>query len=139
MRRQTSIETYNKIKSSGLLSNRRFEVYDMLYHSGPMTANDLVRLQKEKNPNANQTGWNARFSELEKMGVIKAIGTKKDSISGNECVVWETTNELPAKLPKVDKKALKKQLVDKIASLGATVDDKLKVPLREIYKLANSI
>lgn len=137
--RSTSIETYNKIKSSGLLSNRRFEVYDMLYHSGPMTANDLVRLQKEKNPNANQTGWNARFSELEKMGVIKAIGTKKDSISGNECVVWGCTDSLPVKLVKLDRKALKKQLIKKIADLGANVDDTLKVPLREIYKLANSI
>lgn len=137
--RSTSIETYHRIKSSGLLSNRRFEVYAALYHCGPMTANELIRLQKQKHPDSNQTGWNARFSELERMGVIKAVGTKKDSVSGNDCVVWECTDSLPVKLVKLDRKALKKQLIKKIADLGANVDDTLKVPLREIYKLANSI
>lgn len=137
--RQTSIETYNTIRDSGLLSKRRFEVYQALYLYGPMTANDLVRHQKEQNPNANQTGWNARFSELERMGVIKEVGTKKDEVSGNECVTWDVTDALPGKLEKLDRKKLKKQLIEKIASLGASVDENLRVPLREIYKLANSI
>lgn len=104
-----------------------------------MTANDLVRHHKQHNPNANQTGWNARFSELERMGVIKEVGTRKDPVSGNDCILWDTTDDLPVKLEKLDRKKLKRQLIEKIASLGASVDEQLKVPLREIYKLANSI
>lgn len=137
--RQTSVNTYNEIKNSGLLSKRRFEVYQLLFLYGPLTANELVRHIKVHHPEVNQTGYNARFSELERMGVIKEVGTKKDEVSGNECVTWDVTDALPSKLVKMDRKKLKKQLIEKIASLGATVDENLRVPLREIYKLANSI
>lgn len=137
--RSTSIATYNEIKASGLLSKRRFEVYDTLFHHGPMTANDLVRHFKAQNPDANQTGWNARFSELERMGAIKEVGTKKDLVSGNDCTLWDVTSELPVKLEKSSKGELKKKLIDKIVSLGKAVGPELKQPLREIYSIANSI
>jgi hypothetical protein len=137
--RQTSIETYTEILRSGLLSKRRLEVYDVLFHHGPMSANDLIRHNKIHHPNANQTGWNARFSELERMGAIKEVGTKKDEVSGNECVVWDVTDALPIKLETVPKRELKKELINKIVSLGKTVDDKWKQPLREIYAIANNI
>lgn len=137
--RQTSATAYNEIKNSGLLSKRRFEVYQALYLYGPMTANELIRHFKVHRPEGNQTSYNARFSELERMGVIKEVGTKKDDVSGNECILWDCTDALPGKLVKLDRKKLKKQLIEKIASLGVSVDENLRVPLREIYKLANSI
>ncbi|MEJ7644312.1 MAG: hypothetical protein WKF87_06935 [Chryseolinea sp.] len=137
--RQTSLATYHEIVASGLLSKRRLEVYDVLFHHGPMSANDLIRRIIRDHPYANQTGWNARFSELQRMGAIKEVGTKKDEVSGHECIVWDVTHTLPVKIEKTDKAELKKELVNKIVSLGKAVDDKWKEPLREIYAIANTI
>lgn len=134
--RQTSIDTYNEIKNSGLLSKRRMEVYDVLFHHGPMTANDLVRHNKLHHPYANQTGWNARFSELERMKAIKEVGLKKDDVSGNECIVWDVTDEIPIKLEKSNKGELKKELIDKIIALGKIISPEWKQPLREIFTIA---
>jgi len=140
MTRQTSIDALNEIKTSGLLSKRRLEVYEALFYYGPLTANDLVRQMKQQYSNANQTGWNARFSELERMEVIIQVGTKQDDISGHECIVWDVTGKLPTPLPKEpSKKQVKSQLVEKIASLGFEIDSQWKPQLREIWRLANSL
>ena len=45
--RQTSIDCYNKIKAEGLLSKRRLEVYEILFHHGQLTANEIVRISKK--------------------------------------------------------------------------------------------
>ena len=139
MRKQTSTDTYNKIKASKLLSKRRFEVYEALFQFGPLTANDVVRRMKSSGHyEANQTGWNARFSELEKMGVIEEVGRKNDDVSGHECIVWDVTDKLPTPLPKNNKRSksqLKKELLSATISLGQDIDEKWKSQLRKMYLL----
>ena len=68
--RHTSIEAFNKIKEEGLLSRRKMEVYEILFRHGPLTAHEIVSIARDKYPQANQTGFNARLSELKEVGYI---------------------------------------------------------------------
>jgi hypothetical protein len=101
--RETSIEVYEKIKGEGLLSRRRFEVYAILYDHGPMTGNEIIKVAKSMYPDANQSGFNARLSELKKMGVAVEVGEKPDDVSGNRCYLWDVTSKLPTALPKINR------------------------------------
>ncbi len=98
MIRETSIETYHHIKENGLLSQRRFEVYEILFHNGPLTAHEVVKIARHKYPEANQTGFNARLSELETMGVVQRVGSKINPVSGQKNHLWDVTVRLPEKI-----------------------------------------
>jgi hypothetical protein len=118
MTRDTSKEAFEKIKSNGLLSKRRFEVYDLLYHFGPLTANETVRIALRTHPTANQASFNARFSELEVRNVIKQVGFKDDPISGNRTILWDVTSGLPTEpqkqITRKERIKLIKKLLDEL-------------------------
>ncbi len=101
MVRQTSIDAFNKIKGNGLLSRRKLEVYGILYKNGPLTAHEVVNIARKMYPKANQTGFNARLSELEKLGVVSVVGQKINSISNKQNALWDVTNKLPEKPSKI--------------------------------------
>ena len=127
MTRQTSIAAYNKIKSDGLLSKRRLEVYQILYKFGPLTAHEVVNIARSKYPKANQTGFNARLSELRTMTVVDEVGEKADKVSGHLNILWDVNSNLPIKLPK-------KKTKDKIiAELRLEIED-LKTQLMQLTK-----
>jgi hypothetical protein len=96
--RSTSIEAYNTIKDNGLLSKRRWEVYDWLFHNGPSYANKVWR---EINPHANNGVVTTRFSELKAMGLVREVGETIDERSGMACILWDVTADLPRKISKV--------------------------------------
>ena len=100
MIRQTSIEAYNTIKENGLLSKRRWEVYDILFHHGPLTAHEVVQVARKQYPYANQTSFNARLSELKKEGVAIEVGSKTNEVSGVSNYLWDVTSGLPIKYDK---------------------------------------
>ena len=86
--RQTSIDVYTEIKASGLLSKRRWQVYDCLFHEGPLTGNELV--ERLKLPGA----WK-RLSELEAETVVRDVGERQCSVTGREVTLWDVTSNLP--------------------------------------------
>ncbi len=97
MIRQTSLDSYNKIKSDGLLSKRRFEVYDILFKNGPLTAYEVVDVARTKAPSASQSSFQARLSELHEIGVVKNVGKKVNKLTGHENLLWDVTYFLPEK------------------------------------------
>lgn len=103
MNRQTSAEAYRKIKEEGLLSLRKMEVYQILYKYGPLTAHEIVSVARSKYPSANQTGFNARLSELKKVGCAIEVGEKVNAISGKKNYLWDVTSSVPIKLEKTVK------------------------------------
>jgi len=137
MARKTSIEAYHEIKESGLLSKRRFEVYEALFYYGPMTQVETgVKLHLEK----MHSSISPRFAELRDRGVIEEIGEKYCSVTGMHVILWDVTDSLPAPLPKPkSKKEIKKELLEKIVTLGFAIDSQWKPQLRDIYRLANSL
>ena len=116
MIRQTSIEAYNRIKQNGLLSRRRFEVYDSLYSFGPVTANELFSNMKLKNKTLNQSNTNvrARLNELRELGTAQELGKKICSITKQNVIIWDVTSEVPIK---VEKKLTNSQIIKALAAL----------------------
>lgn len=102
--RQTSVDAFREIESSGLLSRLRFEVYRWLYENGPATAKE-VELGLKKG--IESTGvWSTRLSELKRLGVIEEIGKTQCKFSGHEVIEWDVTANLPRKLEKKSSKTI---------------------------------
>lgn len=94
--RKTSIDVYHKIKENGLLSKMRWEVYDCLYQHGPLSQNETSYKLRGR----LDWGINPRFSELEKMGAIEAVGERSDRYTNNNVLIWDVTDSIPIKLEK---------------------------------------
>lgn len=103
MTRQTSIDAYNAIKDSGLLSKRRFEVYAVLFEHGPLTGGELSELLPKKISRTIGSNVHARLSELTERGVVMEIGYRICSVSGQRVILWDVTNNLPSKIKKIKK------------------------------------
>jgi hypothetical protein len=118
--RQTSIDCYKKIKSEGLLSKRRLEVYESLYTSAPCTSSEAIR-------NAKTTfgvfGVSSRFTELRDLGVIYEKGIKKCSVTGRNVIEWDLTDKLPVNF-KSKNKTKKQRINDAINSLRVLYQNK---------------
>lgn len=101
MIRDTSIEVFRQIESEGLLSRLRFEVYSFLYKNGPMTCRELMlAMMRGKSFVIAGGSLSTRFSELERIGVIKNIGVRTCRESGRIAIEWDVTSKLPLKLEK---------------------------------------
>lgn len=105
MIRDTSIEAYNKIKRDGLLSERRWQVYDILYEIGPATGGEIFRHMKKKYGPTIPTNSNVttRLGELRHFGVAMEIGKRKCTMTGQMVILWDVTSKLPLKFDKPEK------------------------------------
>ena len=98
MIRTTSVETFNEIKSNGLLSLRRWQVYEVLYNLGPSTGAQIAKQVK-----AIYGSWGHsetirnRLTELRDTGCISECGEVDCPISGNRVLQWQTNDNLPVK------------------------------------------
>jgi hypothetical protein len=116
--RQTSIDCYNEIRANGLLSKRRFEVYEALLSSAPCTSSEAIR-------NAKTTfgvfGVSSRFTELRDLGVIYEVRTRQCTVTGRNVIEWDLTDRLPVNIKKSNR--TKKHKIDDVLN-----------SLRELYK-----
>jgi hypothetical protein len=100
MIRGTSLETYNAIVNSGLLSAMRLEVYKRLYYnahpSHPVTAGELAQYFAESKGGRGQRGnISARLCELRELGVATEWEPRKCKITGRRAITWATNDNLP--------------------------------------------
>jgi len=130
--RNTSKQVYHQIKASGVLSQRRWEVFDWLWHNGPATGREAIRGARaaDHGPVISQT--RARLTELRDMGAIEEIGTTIDNVTGNEVILWDVTGNMPHKLPPRVKGKTRKQLEEENRQLRAE-NDRLKQALQTVY------
>lgn len=98
--RQTSIEAYNFIKFNNILSERRWQVYDVVFHHGPMTSAEAFVILNRLYPIKNLTQSRARFTELRDMGAFYEVKVRQCSVSGMQAIEWDVTNRIPGKLIK---------------------------------------
>lgn len=96
MARQTSIDCYNQIKAEGLLSKRRFEVYEAIYKNAPCTTNEAL-----KDIYSGSHGVGSRTTELRDLGVIYEKSIKKCTVTGRNVIEWDLTDKLPIKAEKL--------------------------------------
>lgn len=107
MARQTSIEVYRKIKQEGILGKRRWEVYDILFRKGPMTANEAFReiaIEKGKNAGTLLSVSNARFTELRDGGVVIETQKRICRVSNRKVLEWDVTDHMPVDRTKAKRK-----------------------------------
>lgn len=108
--RDTSVEAYNQIRSSGVLSEKRWVIYDCLYKHGPLTANAIFRRIIGRS-GINQANVPARLNELVKMGAVKEVGKVTCDITGMTVIAFDVTSAIPGKL---STKPTKRQARDQI-------------------------
>lgn len=93
--RQTSIETYRRIRDQGLLTVMRFQWYSALFNHGPLTRAEVVKHLEFPGQERQPDGYN-RLSELRKQGVARVVGSRECSVTGNRCQIWDVTDQLPS-------------------------------------------
>lgn len=134
MARQTSIDAYNHIKKNGLLGKRQWEVYEVLYADGPLTANEVFSKLYQKNIGPTNAASNsaARFSELRRRGVISEVGKKQCSVTGMNAIAWDVTSNLPTKLAKTKTK-------DQIIRELTAENEALKGKIENLQTFGNNV
>lgn len=97
--RQTSIRAYHTIKEDGTLTKLQQLVADYVKAAGPVTGRTISKAI---------SGGHKRLSDLEKLGIIATIGTRKDEITGKNVLLWVTTGQQPLlAIPKIKRKSRK--------------------------------
>lgn len=92
MTRRTSRVAYNIIQASGLLSKRRWEAYDALFHHGPATASELAaHVTMRKND------LSSRLSELVDWGVAYEVRERPCRVTYQTVIEFDVTSDLPVK------------------------------------------
>ena len=138
--RETSIQCYNQIKESGLLSKRRLEVYEALLASAPCTSSEAI---KNAGTKSGVFGVSSRFTELRDLGVIYEVRVRECTITNRNVIEWDLTDKLPIKtklIPKLTKKEKVSEVLELVKTLGKTLESEEQViELRNIYKLIRDI
>lgn len=98
--RQTSLDVYRQIESENLLSRMRWIVYKYIFHNGPCTISQTTNAFAKDIMSLRGGTISSRFSELERVGVIKEVGVINCPFTGREVTLWDVTPNLPVKLEK---------------------------------------
>lgn len=88
--RHTSILAYQTIQDNGLLSKRRWQTYEDLYHHGPSTSRDCEDRLKDRNAHR-------RLLDLVEWGVAEKVGEVKCRKTGQLVTLWDVNEKLPRK------------------------------------------
>ena len=94
--RKTSIDAYNAIRASGLLSKMRLRVLEAIAFNDPCTSGEAFKWLMDKGEYSNPLSQSrARVTELKKLGVIREFGIRKCNVSGQKTLVYELTGNGP--------------------------------------------
>ena len=99
--RQTSIQCYNQIKQSGLLTQIRLKVMKGVIDIAPCTATELER---HMNLHHNMKGTWKVLSWLREAGVVYEVGTRDCKITSRNVIEWDITGSMPVKQKNKNKK-----------------------------------
>lgn len=123
MARQTSINAYRAIEASGLLSKRKWEVYQILYEYGPLTSTEIIQKYKETRFVAETGGITTRLSELKRLSCATEVGEKKNPATGMNQYLWDVTSNLPIKFEKNKSKDQQiKELTEELLQIKSELD-----------------
>jgi len=140
MTQQTSIATYNQIKSEGLLSKKRMLVYEIFMdyggEKGELTGSQVSEIFKKLYPTSQHSETiRNRITELRDMGVLEERGTTSCAISKREVMKFALTDVLPIKLEK--KKTHSEKIQDLLMYIEvqgkSQTDEGFKEILRKVY------
>jgi len=100
--RETSIEAYHSLLSSGWIARKNQEVYRVFFEHGPLTSAECYSLLGWKG--SDQRGnVRARVHELKNDGYLKEIGKRVCSVTQNTVYFYDVTSKCAEKRPKPTK------------------------------------
>lgn len=119
MIRDTSIDAYNFVQQCGYVGERQKLVYEILYHHGPLTGNELFEVMKrDYDRNINQQNITTRLGELRDMGCVIELTKRPCKITGIRVIEWDVNSKHPVKLErKKSKDEIIKELQEEILRL----------------------
>ena len=120
---ETSVRAYNKIKSDNLLSKRRFEVYEYVFKTGPVTGTSIFKNCGFK---CNQSG---RITELVRLGVLKSAGLTVCPETKQTVHLWEVSGKIPKVTNEIELRTLR--------NFRDRYLNKLRVVEQQIFDLEN--
>lgn len=138
----TSVQTYNAICKSGLISAKRMKVFDIFYKNPQgLTGAEVSEIYRSENPTSQHSETiRNRITELFQMGVIAEVGVVVCRFSKRNVMKWSCIDSMPIKLEvKMTLKQQVKEILDDIVIFGKKLDaEENKKELRAIYhKLKN--
>lgn len=137
MAQTTSIETYNAIKESGLISEKRMKVFDIFYQNPRgLTGAQVSEIYRSQNPTSQHSETiRNRITELVQMGVLAELGVVECEFSKRSVMKWCCVDRMPIPLEKkVTRKEQIKQILDDVTALGKKLEsEEDKTALRKIY------
>lgn len=127
MVRDTSIAAYHAIKERGLLSERRFQVYEIFVEANPrpLTGSQVSRLWHDRYQGSDTSEVvRSRITELAERGLLEEDGTVFDDRTEMMVIAWRVVDRLPAEVERRESKAQKvKRLETEVERLRRLVDD----------------
>lgn len=143
MIQRTSIETYQEIKKSGLLSEKRMNVFDIFYENlKGLTGSEVSEIYKNKFPSSKHSETiRNRITELCQMGVLAEMGIVECPYTKRKVMKWCCVDRLPAPLEKkITLKDKIKDILDDVTEFGKSLkSEEEKVVLRSIYAKIKSL
>lgn len=117
--RQTSLEAYTYIKDTGVLSSRRFQIYEILFTHGPLTSNEIFQ-RLDGTSEINNPNVHSRLNELREYGCVYEVGTKICTVTEMTVILWDVTDKLPKKLSKREQlEKSKSNLIERLDKVTA--------------------
>ena len=137
MVKTTSIETYHSIRDSGVLSEKRMNVFDIFYENpNGLTGSEVSKIYKGKFPSSKHSETiRNRITELCQMGVIVEMGVSECPYTKRKVMKWCCVDRLPIPLEKKPtRKEQIKEILDDITAFGKSLkSEEEKIVLRTIY------
>jgi hypothetical protein len=92
--RDTSIKALQEAKDTGIITGQQGIAFDLLLRHGPATQREIEQIYLEE---VGEEQWNTRlqkrFSELERLGLIKPVGKRACTVTGKTAYVWAADPE----------------------------------------------
>lgn len=93
--RETSLRAFEEIKREGILGAVQWQVYELVFREGPMTAREITRYFELYERSIAITTFQPRLRELEEMGVMRRVGERACHVTGRSAYAWDVTSHVP--------------------------------------------
>jgi hypothetical protein len=133
--RDTSIDVYNRIRAAGLLSERRWQVYDILFREGPLTGAQVAeRMRDLYGIRGFSESVRNRLTELRDMHCVRELGETTDPLTRSTVILWDVTSALPVPLPHREKSIDKFSYNQALEDLDAMIHRLWLIPPKEVIE-----
>lgn len=134
MARDTSAQAYQNIKDNGVLTKRQEQVYETVYHIGPIGSRAVWEEIKKTHPNVPHNSISPRFKQLIREGVLKEVGEYECPYTKETVTCYDVTSKVLSRRNHVGASPTKGKLLrDYLDNLDDTVGDK-KVAVCRVTK-----